>query len=74
MAYEPTAADVHRWIDRAYRGEADDSARRFTRWNMEAAYLAGWRAGHADVSVEDGVRVLTRLRTRAKPATTPRQR
>ena len=71
MAYEPTAQAIHAWIDRAYRFGPDNGERRFTRWNMEAAYLAGWRAGHAAVEVEDGVRVLTRLRTRARPATTP---
>ena len=68
---DPTAREIHAWIDRAYRGEPNDSERRFTRWNMEAAYLAGWRAGHMAVSVADSIRVLTRSNTRAKPARTP---
>jgi len=46
---EPTSEEIHVWINEAYRRPkgyapmANDGFR-FTRWNMEVAYMAGWDA------------------------------
>lgn len=43
----PSSAAIHAWIENAYRNPIDPAQmddRRFTRWNMEVAYVAGWKA------------------------------
>ena len=45
----PSSEDVHAWISRAYRDPEDRTmmdAVRFTRWNMEVAFQAGFGAGY----------------------------
>lgn len=50
----PTSEEVHAWINRAYRqppgfGPMDNDGSRFTRWNMEVAFIAGWNAARKGV-------------------------
>jgi hypothetical protein len=45
----PTSEEVHAWIDSAYRRpegaeSISNDGVRFTRWNMEVAFMAGWKA------------------------------
>lgn len=45
---KPTSEEIHDWIDRAYRqpegvGPMQNDGFRFTRWNMEVAFAAGFK-------------------------------
>lgn len=50
----PTSEEIHAWINLAYRqppgfGPMDNDGSRFTRWNMEVAFMAGWNAANKGV-------------------------
>lgn len=61
----PSEDEVHRWIRLAYREPKDPAqvdAPRFTRWNMEVAYCAGWAAALVEVEISQ-----RQTRTRRRP-------
>jgi hypothetical protein len=51
---KPTSEEIHDWINSAYRqppgyGPMDNDGSRFTRWNMEVAFAAGWDAAMKEI-------------------------
>lgn len=53
----PTTEEIQEWIDRAYRrpegvGPMQNDGFRFTRWNMEVAFAAGFRVAVAKMKGE----------------------
>lgn len=55
----PASEEIHAWIDAAYRRpegvpQMSNDGYRFTRWNMEVAFMAGWNAARAAIERATG--------------------